>query len=159
MEWMSPIDSSFLHVENDATPMHIGAVSIFAGPPPPFDDLRTMVAGKLGLVPRYRQKVCFVPLAAGSPAWVDDPRFSLSYHLRHTAVPAPGSSLTGQIGPHRRWSWAHALGLRSAAAAGAGPPGDALTSLEHAHGDDQRARSSAARADARQASSAAWTSY
>jgi WS/DGAT/MGAT family acyltransferase len=93
MEWMSPIDSSFLHVENDATPMHIGAVSIFAGRPPPFEDLRTMVAGKLGLVPRYRQKVRFVPLAAGPPAWVDDPHFSLSYHLRHTAVPAPGSDL------------------------------------------------------------------
>ena len=40
MEWMSPIDSSFLHVENDTTPMHIGAVSIFEGPPPPFEELR-----------------------------------------------------------------------------------------------------------------------
>ena len=65
MEWMSAIDSSFLHVENDVTPMHIGGVSIFEGPPPPFEDLRAMVAGKLDLVPRYRQKVRFVPLAAG----------------------------------------------------------------------------------------------
>ena len=91
MEWMSPIDSSFLHVENATTPMHIGAVSIFEGPPPPFEDLRAMVAGKLELVPRYRQKVRFVPLAISSPAWIDDPHFSLDYHLRHTAVPAPGS--------------------------------------------------------------------
>ncbi len=91
MEWMSPVDSSFLHVENNTTPMHIGAVSIFAGPPPPFEELRAMVAGKLDLVPRYRQKVRFVPLAAGSPVWVDDPHFSLDYHLRHTAVPAPGT--------------------------------------------------------------------
>ena len=91
MEWMSPVDSSFLHVENNTTPMHIGAVSIFAGPPPPFEELRAMVAGKLELVPRYRQKVRFVPLAAGSPVWVDDPHFSLDYHLRHTAVPAPGT--------------------------------------------------------------------
>lgn len=91
MEWMSPIDSSFLHVENAITPMHIGGVSIFAGPPPPFEDLRAMVAGKLGLVPRYRQKVRFVPLAVGSPVWIDDPHFSLDYHLRHTAVPPPGS--------------------------------------------------------------------
>ena len=91
MEWMSPIDSSFLHVENNTTPMHIGGVSIFEGPPPPFADLRAMVAGKLALVPRYRQKVRFVPLAAGSPVWVDDPHFSLDYHLRHTAVPAPGT--------------------------------------------------------------------
>ena len=49
-----------------------------------------MVAGKLDLVPRYRQKVRFVPLGVGAPAWVDDPHFSLDYHLRHTAVPAPG---------------------------------------------------------------------
>jgi WS/DGAT/MGAT family acyltransferase len=91
MEWMSPIDSSFLHIENDATPMHIGGVSIFEGPPPPFDDLRAMVAGKLELVPRYRQKFRFVPLAAGPPVWIDDPHFSLDYHLRHTAIPAPGS--------------------------------------------------------------------
>ncbi len=93
MEWMSPIDSSFLHVENDATPMHIGGVSIFAGPPPPFDELKAMVEGKLTLVPRYRQKVRFVPLAVGPPAWVDDPHFSLSYHVRHAAVPVPGSDL------------------------------------------------------------------
>jgi diacylglycerol O-acyltransferase / wax synthase len=91
MEWMSPIDSSFLHVENDVTPMHIGGVSIFEGPPPPFEDLRAMVAGKLDLVPRYRQKVRFVPLAVGSPVWIDDPHFSLDYHLRHTAIPAPGT--------------------------------------------------------------------
>jgi diacylglycerol O-acyltransferase / wax synthase len=91
MEWMSAIDSSFLHVENDTTPMHIGGVSIFEGPPPPFEDLRDMVAGKLDLVPRYRQKVRFVPLSAGPPVWVDDPYFSLDYHIRHTAVPHPGS--------------------------------------------------------------------
>jgi WS/DGAT/MGAT family acyltransferase len=91
MEWMSAMDSSFLHVENDVTPMHIGGVSIFEGPAPPFEDLRAMVAGKLGIVPRYRQKVRFVPLAAGAPVWVDDPHFSLDYHVRHSALPAPGS--------------------------------------------------------------------
>jgi diacylglycerol O-acyltransferase / wax synthase len=93
VEWMSPIDSSFLHIENATTPMHIGGVSIFEGPPPPFEQLRAMVAGKLGLVPRYRQKVRFVPLAVGPPIWVDDPHFSLDYHLRHTAIPAPGGEL------------------------------------------------------------------
>jgi diacylglycerol O-acyltransferase len=93
VEWMSPIDSSFLHIENATTPMHIGGVSIFEGPPPPFEQLRAMVEGKLGLVPRYRQKVRFVPLAAGPPIWVDDPHFSLDYHLRHTAIPEPGGEL------------------------------------------------------------------
>jgi WS/DGAT/MGAT family acyltransferase len=91
MEWMSAIDSSFLHVEGPNAPMHIGGVSIFAGPPPAFEALREMVAGKLALVPRYRQKVRFVPLAAGAPVWIEDPHFSLDYHLRHSALPSPGS--------------------------------------------------------------------
>ncbi|HXD56112.1 MAG TPA: wax ester/triacylglycerol synthase family O-acyltransferase [Solirubrobacteraceae bacterium] len=88
---MSAIDSSFLHIENDVTPMHIGGVSLFEGPPPPFEDFKAMVAGKLDLVPRYRQKVRFMPLGAGAPAWVEDPHFSLDYHVRHTAIPKPGS--------------------------------------------------------------------
>jgi diacylglycerol O-acyltransferase / wax synthase len=90
VEWMSPMDASFLHVENDTTPMHIGGVSIFEGPPPPFAQVRAMIAGKLDQTPRYRQKVRFVPLAFGSPVWVDDPYFNLDYHVRHTAIPAPG---------------------------------------------------------------------
>jgi diacylglycerol O-acyltransferase len=93
MEWMSPMDSSFLHLENDVTPMHIGGVSLFEGPPPAFADLKKMVAGKMDLVPRYRQKVRFVPLGAGSPVWIDDPHFSLDYHVRHTAIPKPGGEV------------------------------------------------------------------
>jgi WS/DGAT/MGAT family acyltransferase len=91
MEWMSPMDASFLHIEGPNNPMHIGGVSIFEGPAPPFERLEEMVEGKLDLVPRYRQKVRFVPLALGRPVWVDDPHFKLSYHLRHSALPAPGS--------------------------------------------------------------------
>ena len=91
MQAMSVQDAMFLHVENDVTPMHIGGVSIFEGPPPPFDELRAMVEGKLHLTPRYRQKVRFVPLGMGEPVWVDDPHFNIDYHLRHTAVPSPGT--------------------------------------------------------------------
>jgi diacylglycerol O-acyltransferase len=91
VEAMSPQDAMFLHVENDVTPMHIGGVSIFKGPPPAFDELLEMVRGKLPRVPRYRQKVRFVPFGLAEPVWVDDPYFDLAYHLRHTAVPSPGS--------------------------------------------------------------------
>ena len=91
MDWMSPMDASFLHLEGPTNPMHIGGVSIFEGPAPPFERLEEMVAGKLGLVPRYRQKVRFIPLGLGRPVWVDDPHFNLSYHLRHSALPPPGS--------------------------------------------------------------------
>ncbi|MBV9416943.1 MAG: wax ester/triacylglycerol synthase family O-acyltransferase, partial [Solirubrobacterales bacterium] len=88
---MSPQDATFLHVENDVTPMHIGGLSIFEGRPPAFDELLEWVRGKLPRVPRYRQKVRFVPFGVGEPVWVDDPYFDLAYHLRHTAVPPPGS--------------------------------------------------------------------
>jgi WS/DGAT/MGAT family acyltransferase len=88
---MSPMDASFLHIEGPNNPMHIGGVSIFEGPAPPFEELEAMVASKLGMVPRYRQKVRFVPLGLGRPVWVDDPHFNLSYHLRHTALPPPGT--------------------------------------------------------------------
>ena len=90
MEWMSPMDASFLHIEGPSNPMHIGGVSIFEGPAPPFERLEDMVSRKLALVPRYRQKVRFVPLGLGRPVWVEDPHFNLAYHLRHTALPAPG---------------------------------------------------------------------
>jgi WS/DGAT/MGAT family acyltransferase len=49
-----------------------------------------MVEAKLDLVPRYRQKVRFVPFELGRPVWVDDPHFNIEYHLRHTALPSPG---------------------------------------------------------------------
>jgi diacylglycerol O-acyltransferase / wax synthase len=90
MEILSSLDESFLHLETQYSQMHIGSVAIFEGPPPPYDELVAMVEAKLGLVPRYRQRIRFVPLAIGRPRWVDDPHFNLGYHLRHTALPAPG---------------------------------------------------------------------
>jgi len=87
---LSPLDASFLHIEHDEYPMHIASVAIFEGPPPSQDDFSAMVASKLDLVPRYRQRVRFVPLQLGRPVWVDDPHFHLDYHLRRTALPAPG---------------------------------------------------------------------
>ena len=51
-----------------------------------------MVAGKLPLVPRYRQNVRFVPFQLGRPVWVDDPDFNIAYHIRHTALPKPAAT-------------------------------------------------------------------
>ncbi len=91
MQRLSPLDSSFLHIEDASSPMHIASIAVFDGPPPAFTDVTTMVASKLPLVPRYRQKVRFVPFGLNRPVWVDDVHFDLGYHLRHTALPAPGS--------------------------------------------------------------------
>ena len=90
METMSPLDASFLHVEDAVSHMHIGSVGIFEGPAPPQRAVRDAIAGKLPLVPRYRQHVRFPPLELGRPVWVDDRHFNLDYHVRRTALPAPG---------------------------------------------------------------------
>ena len=65
-------------------------VDLLDGPPPPLEDFLAHVRSRLHLVPRYRQKLAFPPLEAGLPLWVDDPTFNLEYHVRHTALPAPG---------------------------------------------------------------------
>ena len=70
--------------------MHIAGACVFADPPPSFDDVGRLVAAKLHLIPRYRQRVRDVPFELGRPVWVDDPHFDLGYHLRHTALPTPG---------------------------------------------------------------------
>jgi diacylglycerol O-acyltransferase len=90
MQRLSPQDASFLHLEDSVSHMHVGSVAIFEGPPPPYDELVEGIRAKLPQVPRYRQRVHFVPLTLGRPVWVDDPHFNLSYHLRRTALPHPG---------------------------------------------------------------------
>jgi diacylglycerol O-acyltransferase / wax synthase len=91
LDRLTSIDASFLHQEGRASHMHIGGVLLFEGPPPSFDDYLDHVRGRLHLVPRYRQKLVTPPFETGRPLWADDPDFNLDYHVRHTALPAPGS--------------------------------------------------------------------
>jgi diacylglycerol O-acyltransferase len=90
MDRMSTLDAEFLHLEDTSSHMHIAGVCTFGGEPPTLDDLRDLVASKLHLIPRYRQRVRTIPLDLGRPVWVDDPHFHLDYHVRHTALPSPG---------------------------------------------------------------------
>jgi diacylglycerol O-acyltransferase len=88
---LTGLDASFLHLEDAASHMHVAGVMIFEGSPPPYEELLTAIERRLGLVPRYRQRLAFVPLSQGRPKWVDDPHLNLRYHVRSTALPAPGS--------------------------------------------------------------------
>ncbi len=88
---LTGLDASFLHLENDGAHMHVAGVMTFAGDPPDYDELVETVEQRLHLVPRYRQKLAFVPLGQGRPKWIDDPHLNLRYHIRRTALPAPGS--------------------------------------------------------------------
>ena len=71
--------------------MHVASTTIFEGPAPGHEDFRDHIASRLHLVPRFRQKLRFVPLGLGRPVWVDDPHLNLDYHVRRTALPPPGS--------------------------------------------------------------------
>ena len=90
MDRMSLLDAAFLDVEDGVTHMHIGSLARFEGPAPHFPALVDLMERKLPRLQRYRQRVRFVPGGIGRPVWVDDPHFNLRYHVRHTALPAPG---------------------------------------------------------------------
>ncbi len=87
---LSPLDATFLHIEDGVTHMHIASVLVLDGPTPTYEAMLDMIRGRLPLLPRYRQVVKFVPFQLGRPVWVDDPHFHLEYHVRHSALPAPG---------------------------------------------------------------------
>ena len=120
-ERLTAQDTSFLHLESESQPMHVGSVGLFeAGA---FfdgsghfrlDDARRIVASRLHLVPRFRKKLMEVQLQQGRPVWVDDESFDLSYHVRLTALPRPGSEeqlkalmdrLQSQVLDRRRPLW------------------------------------------------------
>ena len=88
---LSGLDTSFLHLEHGHAHMHVASTTLFEGPAPAYEEFRDHIASRLHLVPRFRQKLRFVPLAQGRPVWVDDPHLNLDYHVRHTALPPPGS--------------------------------------------------------------------
>ncbi len=88
---LSGLDASFLHMERAGAHMHVASTILFTGSPPSHGEFRDHIESRLHLVPRFRQKLRFVPLAQGRPVWVDDPFLNLNYHVRRTALPAPGS--------------------------------------------------------------------
>jgi diacylglycerol O-acyltransferase / wax synthase len=71
--------------------MHVASTTLFEGPAPSHEEFRDHIASRLHLVPRFRQKLRSVPFGQGRPVWVDDPHLNLDYHVRQTALPAPGS--------------------------------------------------------------------
>lgn len=90
MDRMSIQDASFLYSETDKDLHHNAWLGIFEGPAPTRAEFRALIASKLSQVPRYRQRVRFVPNDAAMPVWVDDEHFNLDWHLRSIALPAPG---------------------------------------------------------------------
>src|SRR6266550_3932637 len=90
---LSALDVSFLYLEEPTTPMHVGGVAVFQPPQEGFDYdiLVGLIEQRINLVPRYRQKIKWVPGHVASPVWVDDADFDVTFHVRRSALPRPGS--------------------------------------------------------------------
>jgi len=90
---LSATDAAFLYAEDSLTPMHVGGVAILQPESGSFDyqHIVDLIASRLSLVPRYRQKVRFVPGRLARPVWVDDDDFDLTYHVRRSSLPKPGT--------------------------------------------------------------------
>ncbi len=87
---LTGLDSAFLHLEDHGSAhMHVASVMVFEGRAPAYEDLVDHIFSRLHLVPRYRQRLAFVPFGQGRPVWTDDPHFNAKYHIRHTALPRP----------------------------------------------------------------------
>jgi len=87
---LTALDSTFLHLEDHSTAhMHVASVMVFEGTAPTPQELIDHVLSRLHLVPRYRQRLAYVPFGQGRPVWSDDPHFNPAYHIRHTALPKP----------------------------------------------------------------------
>lgn len=90
---LSAADATFFRMENSATPMYVGSLSILRRPRNglSYETLLATVEQRLPQIPRYRQKVREVKFGLARPVWVDDPDFDITYHIRRSALPSPGS--------------------------------------------------------------------
>jgi diacylglycerol O-acyltransferase len=90
---LSASDASFYQLENSATPMYVGSLSILRKPRNglSYDALLATVEQRLGQIPRYRQKVREVTFGLSRPVWIDDRDFDITYHIRRSALPSPGN--------------------------------------------------------------------
>lgn len=88
MERLTPKDTSILRLEDDISAAHGLTIGVFDGPEPDFFALRERVAERVPLVPRYRQRLVEVPFELERPVWVNDPNFSVDFHVRHKALPS-----------------------------------------------------------------------
>lgn len=90
-ERLSAADMSSLLAERGPIHVHVGGSAIFERDPPPFEELLEHVEQRLSLVPRFRKRVTHDPVGISNPVWADDERFDLRWHVRHSALPGPGS--------------------------------------------------------------------
>ncbi len=95
MKRLTGMDATFLYMETPSQPMHVGAVTILDPSSMKggysFDKFRDLVESRLHLLPPFRRRLVFTPLALHHPVWIEDPGFDLDFHIRRAAIPGPGT--------------------------------------------------------------------
>src|SRR6478672_3703102 len=96
MRRLSGIDTAFLYLETPTTHMQVQAVMVLDPSTVPggysFEKVKAHLASRLPMLPEFRRRLAYVPFDLNRPVWFDDPDFDFDYHVRHIAVPAPGST-------------------------------------------------------------------
>ena len=94
MNRLGALDASFLYLEEPTLPMHVGSVMVFEPSAEGFDYDRfvAVVGDRIAGHSRYRQRIREVPARIDNPVWVDDAHFDIGYHVRRSAIPAPGGA-------------------------------------------------------------------
>jgi WS/DGAT/MGAT family acyltransferase len=98
-EVLTYLDASFLALETRTSHMHVAGVALFNSAPLKgpdggidFHRIKAHILSKLQYIPRYRQRLDWVPYNR-HPVWIDDDQFDFEYHVRHTSLPRPGSNV------------------------------------------------------------------
>lgn len=86
---LSTQDASFLYAESRSGPLHIGALGTFDGELE-HDRLVLHLEQRLPLLPRYRQRLVFVPFNLAHATLEDDPAFDIRNHVKRHELPKPG---------------------------------------------------------------------
>lgn len=94
MRRLTGLDASFLYLETPNNHMHVAGTYVFdpsdiAGGYC-FDDVKALIGNRLHKLPPFRWRLVEVPFGLHHPIWVEDPDFDLDYHVRRSALPAPG---------------------------------------------------------------------
>jgi diacylglycerol O-acyltransferase len=90
---LTALEVSLLALDTAHTPGHVGTVDVFdpGGDGFDYERLIGLIRDRIAFVPRYRQRVRSVPARLAGPVWVDDEDFDLTFHVRRSALPRPGT--------------------------------------------------------------------
>ena len=95
MQQLTGLDSSFLNMETPTTYGHVSGLAIYdpstAPGPVTLEELKSLLQERFHLVGVYRRRLVEVPFGLDHPYWIEDPDFDIDFHVRHIAVPPPGT--------------------------------------------------------------------